>query len=342
MQEERSARIQFIDLAKGFCILAVLWYHVRFDMPASTIEYTMRNVRMPLYFFLSGLFFKTYSGFSEFTLRKVNKLLVPFVFFFLISYMAGVICHFLGFYEKGIIQDPFEWTIIFEMFWKERYTYNAPIWFFVSLFEVSVGSYFLIEKLKSNYTNLIIAGFLCGSIGFGLNYMGIDLPLHVDTSLRYMPFFMIGYVVKQRSPLLYPNPYDKYIPLALLALGTLTYLLAPAEPLDNVLFHYISGLSGILFVILLSKKLVQIPVISYIGRYSLVVLGTHTFLVGPLRYVFSRIIPNQEMMFVATWIAIIAISMGIIPILIKLFPTFLAQKDLIPVKKQTKIATQPF
>lgn len=338
MLQERSARIQFIDLAKGLCILAVLWYHVRFDMQADTLEYTMRNVRMPLYFFLSGLFFKTYSGFSEFALRKVNKLLVPFVFFFLISYLAGVICHFLGFYEKGIIQDPFEWTIIFEMFWKERYTYNAPIWFFVSLFEVSVYSYFLIEKLKNNYTYLIIAAFLCGSIGFGLTYMDIDLPLHLDISLRYVPFFIIGYIVKQKSPLLYPNPYDTYIPLALLALGTLTYLLAPVEPLDNVLFHYIAGLCGILFVILLSKKLVHVPIISYIGRYSLVVLGTHTFLVGPLRYIFSKFIPNQEMMFLATWITIIVISRGLIPVLIKLFPAFLAQKDLISVKRQTKVA----
>lgn len=54
-------RIDFIDLAKGFCIMSVvmfhLTYHIDIDIPYST---AICSFRMPFYFLLSGLFFKTY------------------------------------------------------------------------------------------------------------------------------------------------------------------------------------------------------------------------------------------------------------------------------------------
>ena len=50
-----SNRIEFIDLAKGICILLVVLLHFNdrwFNLPNLTA------LRMPLYFTLSGLFFK--------------------------------------------------------------------------------------------------------------------------------------------------------------------------------------------------------------------------------------------------------------------------------------------
>ena len=54
-------RIEFIDLAKGVCILMVVMGHCGFpiDIPGWEI------VRMPLYFILSGLFFKDYGGWGK-------------------------------------------------------------------------------------------------------------------------------------------------------------------------------------------------------------------------------------------------------------------------------------
>lgn len=53
-----TQRIDFIDLAKGVCIFLVVIGHcgVPIDIPGFEI------VRMPLYFILSGLFFKEYGG----------------------------------------------------------------------------------------------------------------------------------------------------------------------------------------------------------------------------------------------------------------------------------------
>lgn len=57
-------RIEFIDLAKGICIILVVIFHFDVDIPL------LRPMRMPLYFILSGLFFKDYGGFINFLTKK--------------------------------------------------------------------------------------------------------------------------------------------------------------------------------------------------------------------------------------------------------------------------------
>lgn len=81
-----TERIKFIDLAKGMCIMLVVLYHInkRYDMYPELFK-ILSTFRMPLYFFLSGLFFKEYENFLGFLKRKTNKLLIPFLFFYLIT-----------------------------------------------------------------------------------------------------------------------------------------------------------------------------------------------------------------------------------------------------------------
>ena len=59
-------RIEYIDLAKGICILLVVLDHIAGYRYFSDGNYPMNDIfeqtRMPLYFILSGLFFKDYGG----------------------------------------------------------------------------------------------------------------------------------------------------------------------------------------------------------------------------------------------------------------------------------------
>ena len=77
-----TKRIEYIDLAKGICIMLVVLLHVFGDMSGTVIK-IMNLFRMPLYFVLSGLFFKQYEGFYSFLKKKTNKLLIPFLFTFI-------------------------------------------------------------------------------------------------------------------------------------------------------------------------------------------------------------------------------------------------------------------
>ena len=68
-------RIEYIDLMKGICITMVILLHCGFfEGKLALINEYLKIFRMPLYFFLSGLFFKTYGGFSSFTIKKINNL----------------------------------------------------------------------------------------------------------------------------------------------------------------------------------------------------------------------------------------------------------------------------
>mgnify|MGYP000345723560 FL=1 len=160
-----AKRIEFIDLAKGLCISLVLLYHIH-DFETN-VERALLFFRMPLYYFLSGIFFKDYSGFIDFSIRKINKLIVPYLFFFLAGYIAGMIGYFLHFYEKGIVEEPFRWNMIFDVFTKlgrgENIGYNAPIWFLISLFEVNI-MFYLLKILIKNNAALLVACFCIGLV----------------------------------------------------------------------------------------------------------------------------------------------------------------------------------
>lgn len=82
-------RIEFIDLAKGICIILVVLLHI---VPSANIP-ELRFIRIPLYFILSGLFFKDYGSFRNFLKKKVNNILIPFLFFYVVSYLIYYITY---------------------------------------------------------------------------------------------------------------------------------------------------------------------------------------------------------------------------------------------------------
>ena len=100
---QSSDRVEFIDLAKGICILLVVFSHSAFDY-GNRFDTAMTSFRMPLYFVLSGLFFKEYHGFGEFFVKKVNKLFIPFAFFYVLSaWVLAALIYGGGGYKRTLL-----------------------------------------------------------------------------------------------------------------------------------------------------------------------------------------------------------------------------------------------
>ena len=99
------------------------------------MDYPLRtqvtSFRMPLYFILSGLFFKQYEGFIGFLKRKTNKLLIPFLFFLMTTSVIpyAVINHDLS----------------LKLFFSDMNgpVYNFAIWFLLCLFEINLLFYLI-------------------------------------------------------------------------------------------------------------------------------------------------------------------------------------------------------
>ena len=73
MEGNQSRRIDFVDLTKGVCIILVVMAHVGGAFEQLDTNSMLSCFRMPLYFFISGVFFKSYEGLLGFILRKINK-----------------------------------------------------------------------------------------------------------------------------------------------------------------------------------------------------------------------------------------------------------------------------
>ncbi len=74
INNEINQRIDFVDLVKGICIILVVMSHVGGIFDKIDYHSMIDCFRLPLYFFISGIFFKSYEGFAGFLKRKVNKL----------------------------------------------------------------------------------------------------------------------------------------------------------------------------------------------------------------------------------------------------------------------------
>lgn len=338
-----KTRIEFIDLAKGFCILLVVFYHItnhyKLEMP---LDNFFKAFRLPLYFFLSGMFFKEYGGFWDFCKRKINKLLIPFVFWLLMSFLFTYASNVFGIrIWTSYLYDSFSGTLFGVL--KGSYP-NAPIWFLICLFEVNILFYiclYLSGHKMDKTIQIIIISFLFACVGILLWAMHLRLPLNMDSSFTALPFFMFGYVISQRTNLLSLQEWDKYIPIIIIILFAVVYVFSPFYSLKNnnlnlyaIFAMYPTGLLGTLGIILLAKWIKKIPVVVYWGRYSIMILVSHVF----IYYLISLTIPffNRQNGSWEIMILNMLLTMGVCSLLIPFYKKYLpyvtAQKDLIPVQ----------
>ncbi len=338
-------RIEYLDLAKGLCITLVVLYHITISYHAEMpMAHVFRAIRLPLYFFLSGCFFKQYNGFFDFLKRKTNKLLIPFVFWFL--FISVIIAYIYG--QLGIpvfTRHPISPLYSFRKLYHETNFVNLPIWFLLCLFEINI-IFYLIHSLAYKFFKrrqtlaICLLSMMLGAVGLLLFRQNINLPFYLDRALDSTPFFAFGYVCFRNTKLLQPNPTDKFVPLILVSLALFLYFFAPREsvlePIPvatyNYLLYHVSGFVGATFIILLSKWIQYIPVVRWWGRYSIMILILH----GPFYLHIVRIFKHYHLFTDQPWTAsLITLALTMlccsvaIPICKRFFPHVTAQKDIL-------------
>ena len=321
--QDKKTRIEFIDLAKGICIFLVVIYHteiVRFDIPG------LKAVRMPLYFILSGLFFKNYGGIFQLALRKVNKILVPFLFFYIISWLECTL----------VDLAPWNTTPVAEPFHALFTQRIGPIWFLECLFFTVLAFGAICNTFNSEYMRFIAVIFM-GVIGNLLSLKNIFLPCQIDVVFTAMPFFYLGYILK-KTPLLYPSRQDRFaLPLgvAMLIAGSVLYYLLDRPFIEfwnntmkgNLLVNYILSFIFVIGVMMICKGIKWLPVISYIGRYSIIVLVMHQIVLQFMK-TFEPYLLGYGINYVY-FVFTFGISWLSIPVLRKYLPQFTAQADFV-------------
>lgn len=337
-----KARIDFIDLAKGFCILLVVFTHCCSHLGLKTqMDVVLGSFRMPLYFFLSGLFFKMYDNFIGFIKRKINKLLIPFIFFYLTcSVCFPNILYELGYNVRNIENIGWLKSLLVILSPTQRTFSNGPIWFLICLFDINIIFYFLVMIANRLKINSIYLYPICITIGVGggnLRFWGIQLPLYLDTALTSLPFFVCGFFMRKYTKILIPNKADKW--LLIYACLCLIYMFICADvtsfqynEFGNLWSLYTCGVLGTLFVMFIAKKIKTLPLISYYGRYSIIILCTHQMIIQLVLLFVKKIHINDWYIVILLFGATLGIELLLIPVFRKYLPYVTAQKDVIKIK----------
>ena len=325
-------RIAYIDFMKCLCIMLIVMYHIDhefFNYLAPNLNNALQAFRLPMYYFISGIFFKLYEGFTDFTRRKVNNILVPFVFFIVLNFVVK--CG-EALFRVVIGADPIDVSLMMlvEPFFQRTWLWTAPLWFLLSLFWVNILFYALQRWIKPLWA-LLLATVALSIAGYVLAAHKIQLPLMMDTSLVALPFFVLGWGLN-RLRALEPSRWDRYGVLALLLSAIPIYLYSDFLNLHYQILPQYWKLYLLPFLAILSlfwacKSLSRVPLMCHYGQYSLIILGTHPIFFLQLRFLFTHYgfepgVPLTLMVFVLTML----LELPMIWLLKTYFPRFVAQK----------------
>lgn len=318
-------RIVYIDFMKGVCILLVVAFHLdNYALGVHTNE-MLQSFRIPMYFFLSGLFFKTYDGFADFSRRKINNIIIPLVFFLLLSFIYVFVKEFYisGFnYEETVSLIP-----------ANPIENNIPLWFLVVLFEVNI-IYYLLQKFLPRVAVIVVA-ILLSAVGYFFAINGEYFYLYLDIAFVAMPFFILGSEVR-RLGLLEKGPHIAVRLAMVVAVLVVLYIFAQTINLHDrdypsYIRLYVLPCMSILTLMFVCQYIKRpVPIISHCGRYSIMILGTHALLTGHVYVFFTSHILSLEgtiWLFLIMMAVMIALEYPIIYLFRKFVPRLTAQKE---------------
>lgn len=337
MENTTNKRIDFIDLTKGVCIILVVMTHIGGAFDMLDRNSMLSCFRMPLYFFISGVFFKSYEGLAGFAIRKINKLIIPFLFFYMSAFLLKYTVWRIA---PGTFHLPVSWRELLLVFQgHELIKFNPPIWFLLALFNCNILFYIVHFLRDKHLTAMFILTLLIGCTGFYLGKQQIVLPLYMDVAMTALPFYVAGFWIRRYNFFLFPNHrFDKFIPVFVIMALVVMYFTATTLGMrtnnyaGNIFQTYIAAFTGIFMMMLICKKVKRLEVISYLGRYSIITLSIH----GPILHfatpVVAHYIQNSWMQALCLLLLTLSICILSTPVLIKVIPQMVAQKDLLKVK----------
>ncbi len=270
-------RLDYIDIAKGFGILAVVYSHSGGEVDVMTY---IGGFFIPLFFILSGYTLKIpeQQTITFFLHKKGKRLLAPYLIFsivLLLLYRTFLPTDFLGvLYSRYCF---YLFNVEDNIFFMRGG--NAPLWFLTSMFTAYLAVWFLMKSGK--YKPYVAVLYML--MTYGLDYLPILLPWSIDTAFLMAVFIWIGTWLKDIDMKRWSSWHYVLLIVAYFALCTLN-----GEPnlsvrvyARSVLLILMTGTIGAILVIKLSQKIEQTflkTMMIELGRHSLVVFCIQMFL----------------------------------------------------------------
>lgn len=184
-------RFDYIDIAKGLGILAVVWAHIMLVGWSHEIIYAFH---MPFFFFVAGMLFKRekYASLGDFLKKRSKRLLVPYFIYAIGSYLLWAGLKYVSHEPWEVILKPIPQILIAQGSGRFM-TFNSALWFVPCLFVVEIIYFF---KTSKDWLNLSIT-CMCAALSFVLGVIygekyWLLLPFNFDAALIALPFYCLG------------------------------------------------------------------------------------------------------------------------------------------------------
>lgn len=284
-----AKRIDYVDIAKGIGIVLVVMGHNDFALISPFAHKLIYSFHMPMFFFMSGMFFKPDMPFWLYIRNRFDRAIKPFLFTVLLIYFASI--------SFTIVSIPDASRRLLKAMYANGYYLDwVQLWFLPHLFVVSIFAYLFFRAVYRRGLFplrwvILSALYIGGVLGitlfwpFELNVIGrgftvFGLPFSLDLVLVSGFFFILGFEFnKKRNDSLLENPLTLFI--SGLTLIFLVWYFPSTIDFNTRLFeslpvNTIEALLGILFILALSKQMERVgwlsSVFRYIGQASLIIL----------------------------------------------------------------------
>jgi len=321
-------RVPYVDIAKGIGIILVVMGHNDFLLISPFVHKLIYSFHMPMFFFMSGLFFKPNLPFWTFIRNRYHKVLKPFLAILLLIYFASI-----SFSKISLVMA--SRRLFKAMYGNGHYIDWVQLWFLPHLFAVSLFAYFFFRAVHQRqvfrFRRAILVVIYVMSVlslqafsPFELHLLGrtltlYGLPFSVDLVVVSGFFFILGYETNRRQhDALLENPW--VLVISGLALILLVWYFPEKIDLnirqfDSLWINTLEAMTGILFILTISKLLERVgwlsSMFSYVGQTSLIVL---IFQVPIQDYWGQKLLAITNNQVLSYWISFLAGVIG--PILI--------------------------
>jgi fucose 4-O-acetylase-like acetyltransferase len=282
-------RVGYVDIAKGIGIILVVMGHNDFALISPFAHKLIYSFHMPMFFFMSGIFFKPDIPFWMFARQRFNRVLRPFLFMILFIFFTSI-----SFSKVSILEA--SRRLVKAMYGSGQYLDWVQLWFLPHLFVVSLFAYLFVRTIRQPLLVrmrwvILIVLYVIGVFSislfypFELNLLGKEfmlygLPFSLDLVLVSGFFFILAYELNQiRYASFLESPWTLLI-VALMLIFLVWYFPAKIDFnlrwFDSLPINTIEALLGILLILAISKQMERIGWLSYLfnylGQASLIIL----------------------------------------------------------------------
>ena len=295
-----------LDVAKGIGIILIVFGHIRNGDSDPTLLNAISFVyyfHVTLFFFLSGYFASPKRDFSQYAGKKVKQLLIPYLGANLVLYIVETLVH-LFIIKDGVVNTGFVYFLRV-LLGIDPVALAGATWFLMSLFWVGIAYWVVFHLCKKDELLALICSIIIAIFGYALQ-LTVDFygVVFIARTCIILSLYALGYFFKSKG---YLDIITKRTVGTIISLiGSLVILLCFFfivkyrvnffwQRGDNLLYFYITGLSGTIMIIslshLLTKAIKQIVFLPYCGSGSLWILIGHYavfMLINLLQIVISK------------------------------------------------------